>query len=603
MACASCGESANKCTCGSHAAPAVLEIVNEAEVVLFRKVIIPASVGDETTNPPRPGMYSNTLVVYEASGEAYLYSSDCIPTKITDKSELKRLETLIGNEVADRYNADVNLQNQINDIPKELPVASATVLGGIKVGNNLTISEDGTLSAQAGGGSGDIVYDRDSNGQPIGVNISENYARYIKIGNNSTSGKGVTVVIGDSAVADKDNAVALGYDAKATNYGSVALGYNTTASGNQSVVLGSAAYATASHATAIGHDANATGEYSISLGDSSHASATNSVSIGNNSYAQGNYGTSIGNSAHADAEKSVAIGSHANSNKKESVAIGYDSSNSREKEVSVGSSSIKRYIANVEDGELDNDAVNKKQLDALSDRVDELSLVKAPNVTIIGNPTINQGQASAFTTANYLQFPFVLDMTGKTFQIDFCFTTGQQVATQQNLIDSKFGIALAIENNVGVMSISSNGTSWNIGTARGTTILQPNTTYFARLSWNGTTYKTALSTDGVTYTDDMTIASSSAPFPTTHYIGGVNSTVIGHTAHPFGGTIDLNKCKLTVNNELVWEGMDSAGLRTRADISLSNIDAAAEEKIREIMAPIVGDVESVLARLNSGAGV
>lgn len=36
----------------------------------------------------------------------------------------------------------------------EIPIASATTLGGIKVGANLTIDEDGTLNAQASGGEG-----------------------------------------------------------------------------------------------------------------------------------------------------------------------------------------------------------------------------------------------------------------------------------------------------------------------------------------------------------------------------------------------------------------------------------------------------------------
>lgn len=36
----------------------------------------------------------------------------------------------------------------------DLPIASSTTLGGIKVGKNLTISEDGTLSAAGGGGGG-----------------------------------------------------------------------------------------------------------------------------------------------------------------------------------------------------------------------------------------------------------------------------------------------------------------------------------------------------------------------------------------------------------------------------------------------------------------
>lgn len=41
----------------------------------------------------------------------------------------------------------------------ELPVASNTTLGAIKVGNNLTIAADGTLSASSGGGSTEVVGD------------------------------------------------------------------------------------------------------------------------------------------------------------------------------------------------------------------------------------------------------------------------------------------------------------------------------------------------------------------------------------------------------------------------------------------------------------
>lgn len=37
--------------------------------------------------------------------------------------------------------------------PYELPKASSTVLGGVKLGNNLTAREDGTVDAIAGGGN------------------------------------------------------------------------------------------------------------------------------------------------------------------------------------------------------------------------------------------------------------------------------------------------------------------------------------------------------------------------------------------------------------------------------------------------------------------
>lgn len=55
--------------------------------ILFRKVTIPASVGDEETDPPTPGRYRNVLLTYEAGGHAYMYSSDGIPTQLPEKGE------------------------------------------------------------------------------------------------------------------------------------------------------------------------------------------------------------------------------------------------------------------------------------------------------------------------------------------------------------------------------------------------------------------------------------------------------------------------------------------------------------------------------------
>ena len=40
-----------------------------------------------------------------------------------------------------------------------IPVASADTLGGIKVGNNLSITDGGVLSASGGGGGGLVVHD------------------------------------------------------------------------------------------------------------------------------------------------------------------------------------------------------------------------------------------------------------------------------------------------------------------------------------------------------------------------------------------------------------------------------------------------------------
>lgn len=99
--CSSCGDKKADC----HASPAVLQINNPSECVIFHKTTIPASMGDETTIPPVNGAYKNMLVYYEGSGAVYLYSSDGIPTlinytdyvRLTNKPSINGV-VLIGNK-------------------------------------------------------------------------------------------------------------------------------------------------------------------------------------------------------------------------------------------------------------------------------------------------------------------------------------------------------------------------------------------------------------------------------------------------------------------------------------------------------------------------
>lgn len=78
----SCGCGKPKCDGKCGIGPSVLKIENN-NCTLFHRVDVPASMGDETVNPPKNGAYKNVLLYYEASGNSYLYSSDGIPTKLT----------------------------------------------------------------------------------------------------------------------------------------------------------------------------------------------------------------------------------------------------------------------------------------------------------------------------------------------------------------------------------------------------------------------------------------------------------------------------------------------------------------------------------------
>lgn len=116
MVCKSCGKPQCACKKDCFSTGAAVVINNPTEYVNFRKVVIPASAGDEKTNPPTPGRYCNVLLVYEATGAAYLYSSDRVPTLVSEAGEIKRLEELIHEETDNREEADARIWEKIEHI-------------------------------------------------------------------------------------------------------------------------------------------------------------------------------------------------------------------------------------------------------------------------------------------------------------------------------------------------------------------------------------------------------------------------------------------------------------------------------------------------------
>lgn len=93
--------------------PKVVEIKCPGAVVLLHQVNIPAEMGDETTNPPKIGDYRNVLLVYEATGATFFYSSDGTFVRIASMEEL---QTLVAEERTAREAADAVLQQEIDDV-------------------------------------------------------------------------------------------------------------------------------------------------------------------------------------------------------------------------------------------------------------------------------------------------------------------------------------------------------------------------------------------------------------------------------------------------------------------------------------------------------
>lgn len=130
MICNTCGKKNKKTNEHNMKFPStVIEINNPEQLVLLRKVVIPASIS-ETIAPPIIGKYRNVILQYEDTGNIYLYSSDGIPTK---------LESSVPQELLNRISA---LETEIDGKQDELTP-----------GENITIEdESGDLVISSTGG-------------------------------------------------------------------------------------------------------------------------------------------------------------------------------------------------------------------------------------------------------------------------------------------------------------------------------------------------------------------------------------------------------------------------------------------------------------------
>lgn len=119
MSCTECGDKPTK---DNSFTKTVIEINNPEQLVQFRKVVVPASLGSPIETPPAVGKYKNVLLYYEDSGRTFLYSSDGVPTELSTEvpeEVMNRIRTLESEQVEEasiREAADEDLQNQIETI-------------------------------------------------------------------------------------------------------------------------------------------------------------------------------------------------------------------------------------------------------------------------------------------------------------------------------------------------------------------------------------------------------------------------------------------------------------------------------------------------------
>lgn len=201
-------------------------------------------------------------------------------------------------------------------------------------------------------------------------------------------------------------------------------------------------------------------------------------------------------------------------------------------------------------------APSKEQFNSLADKVEDIQLFRTPNVSVYGAPRFDHGQASDFSRENYLGMPFKFDVVNQRFELTLAFVMGADVATTQNIMGSNFSLAFFVSQGKLNVRVSSNGTGWNIIEWEYTDkTLEANHPYFVKLAFSGIRYSVELSENGTDYTEIYGIGSNQFPFARLLYLG------IGNNFNnPFLGAINLNKCLLTIGNDIYWEGMISGGI-------------------------------------------
>lgn len=163
---------------------------------------------------------------------------------------------------------------------------------------------------------------------------------------------------------------------------------------------------------------------------------------------------------------------------------------------------------------------------------------------------ITEEGIATFSNHTDVRTPSTFNPGTNEWVLNFKIRTTSDVITNQTIIHSNYGIYCYIENNRIALSMSSNGTSWNmINNYFLSTTIRTNTYYWFRLRYipGATTYAFEYSLDGTSYTAGTTFVSSVAVNPAVLIFGNnINGTGF------FKGSIDLLECDITINNSEWW---------------------------------------------------
>ena len=136
------------------------QINNKVENSTFNTTVsdLETQIENKVDKEEGKGLSSNDYTDTEKEKLASLenYDDTEIKSSLNNKADRSEIPTKVSQLENDENFVDATyVNNAIDNL--ELPVASETVLGGIKVGDNLEIEPDGTLNATGGGGGSYVL--------------------------------------------------------------------------------------------------------------------------------------------------------------------------------------------------------------------------------------------------------------------------------------------------------------------------------------------------------------------------------------------------------------------------------------------------------------
>ena len=231
----------------------------------------------------------------------------------------------------------------------------------------------------------------------------------VAIGARAKGLKNNSIAIGTDATTEGDNSIALGQGTKASGWGSVAIGNQSQAT-DGTVSVGNATMKRRITNIADGQVDN--DAVNMKQLNEVKAKANNAVQAGTiasghdngaiyNSTVYNNWSYALGNGASVKGEYSTALGFGAKvENARNAVALGANSQATEGDTVSVGNATMKRRIVNVADGQVDNDAVNMKQLNEVK--------VKANNAVQAGTIASGHDNGAIYNSTVYNNWSYAL---------------------------------------------------------------------------------------------------------------------------------------------------------------------------------------------------